>query len=395
MKFALRIIALCLTCHAGSVLAAPESGEIELYVGETTVMPRPHVKRVVVGRSSVINASALANGDVIIVARGPGRTSLNLLDDAGTPELWSIHVVPLDMQRLAHEIEGFIGQMPNVSVKALGDKIIVDGTDLSEAQLYKLGELAKHYPQVVNLTAFQKDRAWEKMVLIDVRVIEVARNHTQDFGIRWQSTLPGPQVEPFKGRIGVASSIGSTISILETQGEAVVLADPQLAARSGKKASFLVGGEIPFQAINQDGSAQITFKKFGVELEITPIAMESGAILSSVRAMVSEPDASLNPLSGVPGLRSREADTWFNVKSGETMVIAGLLQRGKGNTTDSVPGLGRLPVLGHLFKGRKSERRDTELVIFVTARIVEPGDAEANSRRDTLRDDAARTLETP
>jgi Flp pilus assembly secretin CpaC len=364
-------------------------------VGETTVMPRPHVKRVVVGRSSVISASALANGDVIIVARGPGRTSLNLLDDAGTPERWSIHVVPMDMQRLAQEIEGFIGQMPNVSVRALGDKIIVDGTDLSESQLFKLGELSKHYPQVVNLTAFQKDRAWEKMVLIDVRVIEVARNHTQDFGIRWQSTFPGPQVEPFKGRIGVASSIGSTISILESQGEAVVLADPQLAARSGKKASFLVGGEIPFQAINQDGSAQITFKKFGVELEITPIAMESGAILSSVRAMVSEPDASLNPLSGVPGLRSREADTWFNVKSGETMVIAGLLQRGKGSTTDSVPGLGRLPILGHLFKGRKSDRRDTELVIFVTARIVEPGDADSQSRRDALRDEAGRALDTP
>lgn len=395
MKFVQLFAVLCLTGHFGCAFAASGSGEIELYVGETTVMPRPHVKRVVVGRSSIVNASTLANGDVIVVARGPGRTSLDLLDDAGTPESWSIHVVPLDMQRLAHEIESFIGQMPNVSVRALGDKVIVDGIDLSEAQLFKLGELSKHYPQVVNLSAFQKDRAWEKMVLIDVRVIEVARNRTQDFGIRWQPTLPGPQVEPFKGRIGVASSIGSTISILETQGEAVVLADPQLAARSGKKASFLVGGEIPYQAINQDGSAQITFKKFGVELEITPIAMESGAILSSVRAMVSEPDASLNPLSGVPGLRSREADTWFNVKSGETMVIAGLLQRSKGNTTDSVPGLGRLPVLGHLFKGRKYQRRDTELVIFVTARIVEPADAEANARRDELRDEANRSLEKP
>ena len=391
----LKIVALCLTFYAGYTVAEPAGAEIELYVGETTVMPRPHVKRVVVGRSSVITASPLANGDVAIVARGPGRTSLNLLDDAGVAERWSIHVVALDMQRLAHEIEAFIGQMPNVTVRALGEKIIVDGSDLSEAQLYKLGELSKHYPQVVNLAAFQKDRAWEKMVLIDVRVIEVARNHTQDFGIRWQSTLPGPQLEPFKGRIGVASTIASTISILETQGEAVVLADPQLAARSGKKASFLVGGEIPYQAINQDGSAQITFKKFGVELEITPIAMESGAILSSVRAMVSEPDASLNPLSGVPGLRSREADTWFNVKSGETMVIAGLLQRGKGNTTDSVPGLGRIPVLGHLFKGRKSERRETELVIFVTARIVEPGDADMQSRSDSLRDEATHSLETP
>ncbi len=395
MRVALWCIAVCLMLSVHCVHAQSGTAEIQLYVGETTVMPRPQVKRVIVGRSSVISASALANGDVVIVARGPGRTSLNLLDATGHPERWSIQVVPLDMQRLAHEIEGFIGHMPNVSVRTLADKIIVDGTDLSEAQLFKLGELSKHYPQVVNLAAFQKDRAWEKMVLIDVQVIEVARNHTRDFGIRWQSSFPGPTVEPFKGRIGVASSIGSTISILETEGEAVVLADPQLAARSGKKASFLVGGEIPYQAINQDGSAQITFKKFGVELEITPIAMESGAILSSVRAMVSEPDASLNPLSGVPGLRSREADTWFNVKSGETMVIAGLLQRGKGTTTDSVPGLGRLPILGHLFKGRKAAQRETELVIFVTARTVDPGDSQAMTRRDTVQDEATHLLAVP
>lgn len=387
-------LALCLLCVASPVVAQSGASEIELYVGETTVMPRPHVKRVIVGRSSIISASVLTNGDVVMVARGPGRTTLNMMDKAGKSERWSIHVVPLDMQHLIHEIEGFIGQMPNVSVRTLADKVIVDGTDLSEAQLFKLDELAKHYPQVVNLAAFQKDHAWEKMVLIDVQVIEVARNHTRDFGIRWQSSLPGPQVEPFKGRIGIASSIGSIISVLETQGEAVVLADPQLATRSGKKASFLVGGEIPYQAINQDGSAQITFKKFGVELEITPLAMESGAILSSVRAMVSEPDASLNPLSGVPGLRSREADTWFNVKSGETMVIAGLLQRSKGDTTDSVPGAGRLPILGRLFRARKAERRETELVIFVTARTVAPGDPEALSRRDSVQEKALQSLDT-
>ena len=374
--------------------AAAQAGELELYVGETNVMPRPQVKRVIVGRSAVINASVLANGDVVLVARGPGRSSLSLLDARGNPERWSIRVVPLDMQRLAHEIESFIGQMPNVSVRALGEKILVDGTDLNDAQLFKLGELAKHYPQVINLAAFQKERAWEKTVLIDVQVIEVARNRSRDLGVRWQSTLPGPQVEPFKGRIGVASSIASTISVLESQGEAVVLADPQLTARSGKKASFLVGGEIPYQAINQDGSAQITFKKFGVELEVTPIALDSGAIVSSVRAMVSEPDASLNPLSGVPGLRSREADTWFNIRSGETMVIAGLLQRSKTANADRVPGLGQVPLLGHLFRGRKSEHRETELVILVTARIIEAGDPQSIARSQAVHDSASRAIQS-
>ncbi len=361
------------------------AGELELFVGETSVMPRPTVQRVIVGRSNILTASVLATGDVVLVARSPGHTSLSMLDANGKAERWSIRVVPVDMQHLAREISGFLGQMPNVSVRVLGDKVIVDGTDLSESQLFKLGTLEKHYPQVVNLAAFQKDRAWEKMVLVDVRVVEIARNRTRDLGIRWEPTLPGPQVEPFKGRIGVASSIGSTISLLETEGDAVVLADPQLSARSGKKASFLVGGEIPYQAINQDGSAQVTFKKFGVEVDVTPVAMESGSIVSSVRAMVSEPDASLNPLSGVPGLRSREAETWFNVKSGQTMVIAGLLQRNESTTNDRVPGAARIPILGHLFKGRRTQRRATELVILVTARTVEAADPQLLQSSEELR----------
>lgn len=392
MKFAWCVCALLLAASVGHAAVPEGNGDLELAVGETTVMPRPQVKRVIVGRSDVLNASVLANGDVVVVARGAGVSSLSLLDAGGQVERWNVHVAPFDMQRLVREVESFIGSMPNVTVRALSDKVVVDGTDVSEAQLFRLNELAKQYPQVVNLTAFQKDRAWEKMILIDVQVIEVARNRTRDFGIRWQNTLPGPRVEPFKGRIGLVSAIESTISLLESQGEAVVLADPTLAARSGKKASFLVGGEIPFQAINQNGSAQITFKKFGVELEVTPIAMDSGAIVSSVRAMVSEPDASLNPLSGIPGLRSREADTWFNVKSGETMVIAGLLQRNNNDTRDRVPGIGRVPILGHLFKGRRAAHRETELVIFVTARTVEPADAKLSQRGQAVRQAASEAL---
>ena len=376
--------------HAGT---ADDSAELELAVGETTVMPRPHVQRVIVGRSDVLNASVLANGDVVVVARGAGRSSLSVLGADGRAERWNVHVASFDMPRLLKEVETFIGNMSNVTVRALADKVVVDGSDMSEAQLFRLNELAKQYPQVVNLTAFHKDRAWEKMILIDVHVVEVARNRTRDFGIRWQNTLPGPQVEPFKGRIGLVSSIESTISLLESEGEAVVLADPQLTARSGKPASFLVGGEIPYQAINQNGSSQITFKKFGVELEVTPIAMDSGAIVSSVRAMVSEPDASLNPLSGVPGLRSREANTWFNVKSGETMVIAGLLQRNKSATTDRVPGIGRVPILGHLFRGRKAEHRETELVIFVTARTVEPADPKLSAQAEAARRAASAAID--
>jgi pilus assembly protein CpaC len=405
--------------------AHPSAQDLDLFVGETTVIPRPRATRVLVGHGNIVTAAVLENHDVLLVANTPGSTSLNILTIDGATERWTVRVHQFDMTHVSAEITAFLAGMRNVTTRIVGDKVIVDGEALNEQDLFKLDELAKRYPQIVNLAAFQKDRPWEKMILMDVKVVEIARTRSRDLGIRWQTTAPGPQaglagdlasnslfrvsppvgqpgipnaadfpqrVNPFKGYFGIATAVSSQISLLETAGDAAVLADPQLAARSGKSASFLVGGEIPYQAINQDGSAQVTFKRFGVELEIEPVALSNGAIHSSVRAKVSEPDASLNPLSGVPGLRSREAQTWFNVHSGETMVIAGLLQRQHGRSLDRVPGVGRVPILGALFQGRRRDERATELVIFVTPRIVDAGDQPLAAQRNKLEKSAEQMI---
>jgi pilus assembly protein CpaC len=123
--------------------------------------------------------------------------------------------------------------------------------------------------------------------------------------------------------------------------------------------------------------------------------LSTGAIHSFVRAKVSEPDASLNPLAGVPGLRSREAETWFNVHSGESMVIAGLLQRQKGSSQDAVPGLGHLPILGNLFRAHRRDDRATELFIVVTPRIVDTDDPVLAKARQRLESEIDGALDAP
>ena len=119
------------------------------------------------------------------------------------------------------------------------------------------------------------------------------------------------------------SAISSRLNLLEREGDAIVLATPQLTARSGSSAKFQAGGEIPYSVVNQNGFVTVQFKNFGIILEVKPRADSTGAIRSEILAEVSEPDPSVSSLQGVPGLRTRRTQTEFNVRAGETMVLSG------------------------------------------------------------------------
>jgi pilus assembly protein CpaC len=401
--------------------------EIEMFVGETRVLPQPNAGRLAVGNGGVINAAVLDDKEILLIANAPGVSSLHVWTRDGRNSRLRIQVMPGETSRISKEIVEMLAGIPNLTAKPIGDKVVVDGKNLTEEHIFKIEELSKRYPQVVNLTAFQKSRPFEKMVLMDVKVIEIAKNRARDLGIRWNASAAGPQfgvmgdvhtnssfrlpapadsgitfpegqpypVSPFKTYFGIASAITSRIALAESKGEAVTLADPQLAARSGKSATFLVGGEIPYQVIGQNNQTGVVFKKYGVELEIEPTALDSGAIHSRIKAKVSEPDSATNNSVSAPALRSREAETWFNVRAGETMVLAGLLQKRGGETVDQVPGLGSIPILGYLFKGKRKEVTETELMIFVTPTIVDPNTVALNERKEKLQDRVQTYLNPP
>jgi Flp pilus assembly secretin CpaC len=174
-----------------------------------------------------------------------------------------------------------------------------------------------------------------------------------------------------------------------------VLAQPQLTTRSGKQAEFHVGGEIPYASVSQLGAATVSFRNYGIEIKIKPWVDRLGQIQSDLSAELSEPDHDINPRSGIPGLRTRKAKTSFNVRAGETMAIAGLLQRRKGEAVARVPGLGSLPVVGELFRSRRTVDSDSELVVFVTPTVLDPSDAAHAERLGGALLRAQRYLEPP
>ncbi len=166
-----------------------------------------------------------------------------------------------------------------------------------------------------------------------------------------------------------------TLDLLENDGVVTTLAEPTLTALSGETASFLAGGEFPIPISQSLGAVTIEYKQYGVGLAFTPIVLADGRISMRVRPEVSQlSDAGSVTLNGyiVPALTTRRAETTVELGSGQSFMIAGLLQNSNTNNIEKAPFLGDVPVLGALFRSTKFQRNETELVIIVTPYLVRP-----------------------
>jgi pilus assembly protein CpaC len=169
--------------------------------------------------------------------------------------------------------------------------------------------------------------------------------------------------------LGIATTLDSRIRLLEQQGEATIVAEPTLSCRSGGAARFVAGGEIPFPVVSNVGSTDVEYKEYGVILDVRPVADASGAVFARVETELSQVDNSQRVL-GVPGFLKRRSATDINLRDGETLVIAGLTSQQRSVEDQGVPGLSKFPVGGRLFSTRGRRSESSELVIFLTPRIV-------------------------
>jgi pilus assembly protein CpaC len=168
------------------------------------------------------------------------------------------------------------------------------------------------------------------------------------------------------------------LEALERNGTVRTLAEPNLVALSGDKASFLAGGEFPFPVASDDNKITIEFKKFGVGLVFTPTVLADKLINVKIEPEVSQLDTTRTLRLAdieIPSLTVRRANTTVELRDGQSFAIAGLLQTTNAKTLAQLPWIGDVPVLGALFRSASYQRSETDLVIIVTPRLVRPTDA--------------------
>jgi pilus assembly protein CpaC len=399
--------------------AESASEQITLVVGRATVIKAPWpTVRVAVTDPKIADVQALTPEQVLVQGLKVGTTDLILWSEDGQKTWQRRVVVRLDVDSIRSSVRGLFPTAA-LDVNESGEVLLVRGSVRSADQAQQLTEyLEKTKTPYVNMTIL----SGVQQVQLQVRVAEVGRAAVKALGINAfhmdNSFFFGQRVGSSTGgalvpgvNIGAAASqtsndltfvtpeggIGASPLVtifggfpranLEFFFQALaenqymrVLANPTLVALSGEEATFLAGGEFPIPVVQggaAGGSTAITiqYKEFGVRLIFRPIVLGDAGIRLRAMQEVSElTDIGALVIQGfsIPALTSRRAEATLELKSGQSFAMAGLLQHNDSTINSRIPGLGDLPVLGPLFRSVRYRNSETELVILVTASLIEP-----------------------
>ncbi len=322
---------------------------------------------------------------VYLFGKATGETSLFALDKRDRVLLNRKIIVGYDLDQIKAAIEQLIPDS-GIETSMVNNTLVLDGNVSSPAEAEQVRELAKTFTGGGPLLNRIKV-SMPNQVNLRVVIAEVSRSVGKEFGIDIDITSGkfnfGTFVAPLFGDQtvvgGITNTIGrsdisATLVAMESEGLLTVLAEPNLTTLSGETASFLAGGEFPFTAgVDDNGNPIIEFKEFGVSLSFTPTILDDSRISLKVRPEVSQIAETTTSLD-VPTISTRRAETTVELGNGQSMTLAGLLQRDVNQDIAKVPGLGDIPILGALFRSSDYRRQETELLIVVTPYIVKPTD---------------------
>lgn len=369
-------------------------GKIVLPVNRTTVLTtKSKYKQVSVGQPDIAEVTPLGPNTVLVTARKPGATQLIVWDEGEQSQVVDV-VVSVDLETLREQIAR---NFPNtqVTVDALGGAIALRGVVPNLQAAEQIVAAASPYSErVLNFL----EVSGGQQVMLQVRFLEMSRRASQELGINLSAALSnvdnavsftGPAVTPKLINPAISTLTGSStwssftldyaLSALKQNNLARILAEPNVTVVSGQEASLLAGGEfpVPVPQTGTGGGSTITieYKEFGVRLNVTPVVLGNGKIRLKVAPEVSDLDFS-SPITiennNIPIVNKRRVQSTVEMGDGQTFAIAGLMRSNVIATKNATPLLGELPIIGALFRSVRYQREETELVVLVTPRIVEP-----------------------
>jgi pilus assembly protein CpaC len=372
----------------GQVFITEPEGAVSLAQGTSAVLVSPaQFNRVSMADPNIAEAVVVSPTEVLINGRNLGSTTFVVWDTAGTRRIYGVEVTA-DAQALERALTMLFPD-ENIEVTARGNTIILSGAVSSAFVARRALELAEGSGAVLidNLQTPAPSQ-----ILLHVRFAEVSRSALRSLGNQVVDILNPHEIDgkgDYRGQtdsdgvielslIESDSHLRTVIRAFRESGDYKSLAEPTLLALDGEAASFLAGGEFPFPSVQggqSNNAVSIEWREFGVRLNFTPAVTNIGNIRLDIAPEVSSLDfAGGLTISGfqLPTILSRRAETQVELREGQSLAIAGLLDHTMQENIRKLPLLGDIPILGALFRS-KDERQDvTELLVIVTPRLVEP-----------------------
>ena len=392
-----------------SMVNAPQpfmAQELIMYAGEVVVLNVGAMDRVAIGNGKVASSTVLDKNRLLIIAQDVGDTNILLWDKTRLIREIRLRVTAQNLERVKAEARNLLSDIPGLMINNVGDRIFIEGNDLTERDLGRVKALAANYPGIVDRTVgkFRPPTAADPsaMIMFDLYFVEFKKSYLQNLGVNWQRSfngfnfgvygeatkgpltlrpnvggvtinppLPDGRIYGVSTAANIAISLPATINLAVDSGDAILLAAPKIASRSGGKAKFTAGGEIPLPSSSQQGTS-VTFKSYGILLEVEPQINGDGSVSGIVHAEVSAVDPSITVL-GIPAFLTRRTEADFYSKSGEAVVLSGLYSQELSKGVEKVPLLGDIPLLGAMFSSTTEIRKNSELVVFIVPHIHSAG----------------------
>lgn len=426
---------LSFAAHAAEPIAVsagvPSGGitnvEVPIYKSRVLTTSAP-VRKVSIGNPEIADVLVTNSRELYLLGRSLGSTNVLLWDSRGRL------VDSLDLE-VVHDLGALKSKlyelMPNekISVYTAQGALVLRGQVSSAAAMDTAVKLAKTYTAQGQSIAQGKAEAAEatpsksldvinlltvggsQQVMLEVKVAEMQRSLFKSLDIRFNALDTGSSSRwnlggfnggdsvfkdgLFSGGKGFLANFQSgdfvfnmVLEAAKDNGSAKVLAEPTLTTLSGQQAEFISGGEFPVPVTENDGIT-IEYKEFGVGVKFLPVVLDSERINLNLNVSVSELsnsnalalDTGLDSVLGggvsqvIPSITKRSALSTVELGNGQTIAIAGLINETTRDYVSKFPGLGDVPVLGHLFRSQQFQSGETELVILVTPHIAKPVDA--------------------
>ncbi|MGA7807853.1 type II and III secretion system protein family protein [Bradyrhizobium sp.] len=395
--------AIAADATATPIVSAAKTRFLALGIGKSVVIDLPRdAKDVLVADPKIANAVIRSAQRAYIIGSAVGQTNVVFFDADGQ----QIVSYDIAIKRDLNGVRAALSQsVPGVQIEGVGDGVMLTGSVATPVEAQQAGDLAARLTggadKVVNsITVRGRDQ-----VMLKVTLAEVSRSIIKQMGIDLAASLSygtavvnfnnsnpftannGPLVSGngLTGSVGSNSSVQATLRAMESAGVVRTLAEPNLTAISGESATFISGGEFPIptgvtcQTTTAGAIGQcvqtVSYKKFGISLNFTPVVLTEGRISLRVMTEVSEV-SSENALTGgaggttIPSIKTRRAETTLEIPSGGSIAMAGLIQQQTKQAINGMPGVDSLPILGQLFRSQDFINNETELVVLVTPYIV-------------------------
>jgi len=385
------------------MIILPVAAELQLRPNEGKLFPLgAGVRDVLITNPDIADVQITQSNGLFVYGKKTGRTHIVALADGDRVLFEKYITVKRDLNNLQVLFkQHFPGS--DIKLQLSPGRLMLSGQVQSVSTLENILSLASGYLAADEKLVNHLQVPAPMQVNLRVRIMEMNRLATKNIGINWNlllnpgsmainlisgrspislggAAVPGPFVtaggsSTFFGTSGSEASVSAIIDALVEDKLITVLAEPNLTSRSGETANFFAGGEFPIPVSSDDNGITIEFKKYGVMLDMTPTVISPDRIRLHIRPEVSELSSAgavvLNDIT-VPGISIRRTEATIELASGQSFSVAGLLQNQQRDLVREVPWLGKLDILGPLFRSKEYQSSETELVIIATVNIVRP-----------------------